>query len=406
MSGIGDPGTGPFCRRLLAAIGDANDPLPWSGIPYHFLQAAKASGLLDDGLPLRADGLEWRLRRWVWNAARVASGDRAGGYQYSVPFLEALWARPRDRLRGPLVINCFQLYAPSVVADPSVARWFFIDQTLLQLFDYYGLRSSIGKRIAREAVERERQGYHSAAGVVVHSHWAARSVVEDYGVPVERVHVITPGANLDAASYARWEKRETEGWGSRATPAEDPVRFVFVGKEWKRKGLDRLLRGLALARRQGCHATLRVIGCERQSLPRSLREASGVEWCGFVDKRRDPDRLLRLVAECDVGCLLSRAEAGGIAVREYHALGLAVLGTTAGGSTDHACPRASWLLDPGAPDEAVAHEIREISEHRERLVLARAEAWRSRHSFLYPTTVRRIAALIDGVAQAAVSARG
>jgi len=384
-------------RRFLAAVGDVNSPVTWGGIPYHFLQAGQAAGLFDEGLPLAVDGPLWRLRRYGWNAQRVLAGDRRGGYQYSVPFLETLWAPHRARVRGGLVFNCFQLYPPSLVEDGSVQKWFFVDQTLRQLFGYYGQSSSVGRRIAAEAIARERAGYQAAAGVVAHSHWTARSVVEDYDVPSSRVHVVVPGANLDRRAYERWERGQGRcrpaGLGSLREGR--PLRFVFVGKDWYRKGLDRLLAGFALAVQGGASALLRIIGCERERLPPHLRGVPGVEWCGFVDKGQDASRFIRLVAESDVGCLLSRAEAGGIVQREYHALGLAVLGTTAGGAPEHACAAASRLLDPQAPVEVVARTLLDIASDPAWLAQMRANLWDRRRSFLYPAAVEQVLELVS-----------
>ncbi len=383
-------------RRLLAAVGDANDPRTWSGIPYHFLQAAKAAGLLDEGLPLAVDAPAWRLRRWSWNAVSVLSGDRPGGYQYSVPFLERLWASHRDRLQGAVIINCFQLYPPSLVADALVEKWFFIDQTLLQLLDHYGQRPVVGRRVVRQAVERERDGYHAAAGVIVFSQWAAASVVGQYGISSARVHIVAPGANLDSDAYASWEREEERRRAGSGHAPRDPrqrLRLVFVGKEWRRKGLDRLLRGFALARRQGCNATLRVIGCGRESLPASLRDVAGVEWCGFIDKQRDAERFLRMVAECDVGCLLSRADASPIALREYVALGLMVLSTDVGGVADQVVQRASVVLPAQGGDEETAAVLLDLWRHEEEVSLRRAAAWERRRSALWVESVNQMQAL-------------
>lgn len=378
-------------RRYLAAIGDANDPVTWGGIPYHFLQAAKKQGVLDDGLALATGGAAWTLRRWSWNARQVLAGDRPGGYQYSVSFLESLWAPCRRSLPGSVVLNCFELFPPSLVADASIEKWFFIDQTLTQLLDYYELRGQVGRRIAQEAVAREREGYHRAAGIIAQSHWAARSVTEDYGVPAERVHVVVAGANLDPGTYAEWELEETKRREAAAhSTARRTLRLIFVGKDWRRKGLDRLLRALGLARRQGLQATLRVIGCQRESLPSDLQDTPGVEWLGFLDKRRDPVRFLRAVAECDVGCLLSRAEAGGIALREYVALGLMVLGPDSGGAPEYVLPQTSFLVSPQAPDEQIAAELLKLEADPARLETLRALAWQHRRSGLWDESVRQL----------------
>ncbi|HYY58325.1 MAG TPA: glycosyltransferase family 4 protein [Pyrinomonadaceae bacterium] len=377
--------------RFLAAVGDSNDPLTWSGIPYHFLQSARTGGLLDEGLPLSTEGGSWRAARVAWNMARVFGFDRPGGYQYSEAFLERLWRPVRERIKGGIIINCFQLYAPSVVRDPGIEKWFFIDQTLLQLFDYYEQRPLIGRRIAREAISAERAGYAAARGIIVHSRWAEESLLRSYAIPQRRIHVVVPGANLDASAYARWEaeelSRRSANGGERVGR---PVRLLFVGKYWRRKGLDRLLRALALGRRSGLAATLRVVGCERETLPRELRNIKGVEWTGFLDKRKSAGQFLRTLAECDVGCLLSRVEAGGIALREYHALGLAVLGTDAGGAAEHMISGASIPVSTRASDEEIASKLLELERDSSRLRELRDAAWRGRRQALWETTVERI----------------
>jgi glycosyltransferase involved in cell wall biosynthesis len=374
-------------RTFLAAVGDSNSPVTWSGIPYHFLQAARAQGLIDEGLPLSTDGASWKVRRINWNLKQVLSGDRRGGYQYSTDFLERLWSPVFPRIKEGVVINCFQLYPPSVVKDRSIEKWFFIDQTLLQLFDYYDQRSSVGSRIACDAVKRERAGYDAAAGIIVHSQWAAESVTRDYGVSPERVHVVVPGANIDAAEYARWEVEE--GRQPATLDTRTPLKLVFVGKYWHRKGLDRLLLAISLARHSGLRATLRVIGCERNSLPANLRDVEGVEWLGFINKRTDAARFLRAVSECDVGCLLSRTEAGGIALREYHALGLVVLGPDTGGAPEHLIRDASIAVSPEANADDIASTLLDL-ESSSWLDQLLSVAWKRRRTALWEESVRQI----------------
>lgn len=376
-------------RVFLAAVGDATDPVTWSGTPYYFLETARPMGLVHQGLPLSVEGWPWRLRRAMWNAQRVALGDRVGGYQYSTAFLQRLWAPVHARLRHHVVINCFQLYAPSVVSDRTIERWFFIDQTLLQLFDHYNLRPTVGRRIAADALQREREGYLSAAGVVAHSEWAAESVRRDYGVRADRVFVVTQGANFGIDAYRRWERVAAP---KDSFPADGPLRLVFVGKEWRRKGLDRLLAGLTAARRRGFNGTLRVIGCERKQLPVELRDTERVDWVGFIDKRAELSRFFTLISECDIGCLLSRAEAGGCALREYHALGLIVLGPDAGGAREQLIPGASIAVAPTASIEAIASTLLHLQNDSSRFHTLRTTAWKRRHDALWSETVRQMAA--------------
>jgi glycosyltransferase involved in cell wall biosynthesis len=290
-------------------------------------------------------------------------------------------------IAGATVINCFQLYPPSVVENKSIEKWFYIDMTLRQLFDYYGVGNSIGASIAHDSVQREKHGYASAAGVIAHSRWAARSLIQDYGISRDRVQVVVPGASLDPEQYAAWEHRQT---GPKGFTATQPLRLVFVGKYWKRKGLDRLLDAFGLALQGGLNATLRVVGCAQNSLPPACRDVPGVEWVGFVDKQKEPQRLLNLIAECDVGCLLSRVEAGGIALREYQALGLVTVGPDTGGAPEHMIDGASIAVSPVATSEDIAAALLELDPSKVKFHRLRANAWNMRRQALWENSVTQI----------------
>jgi len=376
---------------LVACVGDAESPLSWSGIPYHLTEAGRAADFIREGL--RLDVTRLRRRRLLWNLGQVLRGDRRGGYQYSADFLDRLWAPVRDRLSGATVINCFQLYPPSVTARDDVERWSFIDLSLTQLFDYYLVRGTVGKRVAADAVARERAAYARARGVIAMSRFAATHLRDVYGVPAERLHVVVPGANLSPPAYARWEQAEGER-RARGAHAAGPLRLVMVSTQWRRKGLDRLLRALMLARRQGLEVTLRVVGNERAELPEALTDQPGIEWLGRINKDKDADRFLAAVADADVGCIFSRYEAGGSVLREYHALGLAAFATDAGGMPDFMFADASVTVSPDAPDEELAERLLALGRDPDRLAALRAAAWRRRHEALWPSSVERLRAII------------
>jgi glycosyltransferase involved in cell wall biosynthesis len=83
-------------------------------------------------------------------------------------------------------------------------------------------------------------------------------------------------------------------------------------------------------------------------------------------------------------------EAGGIALREYHALGLAVLGTDAGGAAEHMIGGASIPVSTRASDEEIASKLLELDRDSARLRELRDAAWRGRRLALWETTVERI----------------
>jgi glycosyltransferase involved in cell wall biosynthesis len=189
-------------------------------------------------------------------------------------------------------------------------------------------------------------------------------------------------------SYELWERDRL----TRLRKPGEPLRFVFVGKDWRRKGLDRLIRAFVLARQAGLKASLRVIGCERRALPNDLGGVDGIEWLGYLSKRRDCGRFLRAVGECDAGCLLSRMEAGGVALREYHALGLVTIGPDTGGAPEHMIAGASVGVSPAAPDSEIADLLLKMGKDEVWFERLKKTAWELRHSALWENSIQRLAA--------------
>jgi glycosyltransferase involved in cell wall biosynthesis len=88
----------------------------------------------------------------------------------------------------------------------------------------------VGRVARRPVIGAERRVFESSSLVSCWSQWAADSVVEDYGIPAERVMVSLPAPLLSPPGRA----------GERV-PGALP-RIGFVGNAWKRKGGDRLMR--------------------------------------------------------------------------------------------------------------------------------------------------------------------
>ena len=220
-------------------------------------------------------------------------------------------------------------------------------------------------------------------------------VFRNTGAGSKKVFVVQPGANLDPGAYRTWERQAEMGRDARGGEKNRPLRLVFVGKYWNRKGLDRLLDALKLLKDHEQKVTLRIIGCERKTLPEKYRRAEGAEWIGFVDKRKDALKFMNLVGECDVGCLLSRKEAGGIALREYHAMGLPVIAPDTGGAPEHTISGAAIFFSPEAEPRRIAEQIMSLALDRASLWRLRETAWRKRHKALWPETVQTVRAHMD-----------
>ena len=101
------------------------------------------------------------------------------------------------------------------------------DATFAQLIDYHPYYAHLSRRSIREIQAIERHVFKKVSVVIMTSEWAARSVIQDYHVAPERVHVISFGANFDTIPA----RESIESKRLSGIP-----RLLFMGVEWERKG--------------------------------------------------------------------------------------------------------------------------------------------------------------------------
>lgn len=218
------------------------------------------------------------------------------------------------------------------------------------------------------AVRRDEQAaLAAAAAVVVTSRWTRSRLIDRYGVPPQRVHVVTPGA--DPAEPARG----TPGGGA----------LLCVAAVAPHKGHDVLLAALAGVAELSWRCSF-VGSLERDpGFVAGLRRAASAY---RIDDRicfTGPcvgAELDRRYAAADALVLASRAESYGMVVTEALARGLPVLATEAGGVPEalgHAADgRRPGLLVPVDDDRALAGALRRWLQDdalRQRLREAAAE---------------------------------
>jgi glycosyltransferase involved in cell wall biosynthesis len=183
-------------------------------------------------------------------------------------------------------------------------------------------------------VRRQASIYRRAMACCTASTWQAESLVTDYGVPLEKVHVVGFGCNtvVDVP---------TRDWSA--------PRFLFVGLGWKRKNGAAVVDAFRRVRAEWPHATLDLVGDH----PRI--EASGVVTHGVLRTSRAEDRrtLERLYRSATCFVLPSLYEPFGIAYAEAGRAGLPSVATRIGGAED-AVGLGGILVDPASPYELVS----------------------------------------------------
>lgn len=328
-------------QRVLTVVGDPNLINTWSNIPYFFLKAGQERGFLDAGLPLNPEKL--KTQRLVWNLWKWLQTGERGGFQYSPLFLKQLFAQAQLNSDSIEIISHFPLLPPA----PWASNWkvnFYIDATLAQIFDDYGLGKKISKRMQKEALKQEQKNYFNATKIICMSHWAATSVVNDYGINPSKVHVIPGGANLDENCIPQIDEQ------SQQPISVNPLNLGFVGKDWQRKGLPFLLSIAEVLHSRGCAVKVTVVGPSSRELPSHPLMQS----VGFIDKSQDLQQYVDIVQSFHFGCLFSSAEAFGFSNIECLRLGVPVLANRVGGIPATVPEGLGFLVEPDSSPIEVA----------------------------------------------------
>lgn len=280
-------------------------------------------------------------------------------------------------------VHVFNTQVPAALAPRPARAVPYVVISDVTPMQYDAMARGYGHRADRPGLLRSfkhRWNRHVLAGacrVVAWSTWTRDSFVTDYGVPPERTAVIPPGVDLQ-----QWEPLPKDD--------EHPVRILFVGGEFDRKGGPELLhafRHLAPAQ------------AELVLVTKSTVEVS--EGIRVVDDLvpNDP-RLVELFRTSDIFVLPSQAETFGIAAVEASAAGLPVIASAVGGLTDIVADGETGFAIPPGDRGALATRLRVLVEHPElRRQMGAAARQRAVERFDASTNAGRLFDLIRGCAR-------
>ena len=239
-------------------------------------------------------------------------------------------ARVRLALAGH-VSGCVLL--STEFAMPASLRFVtFQDSTLVQALRSYAWPHLRGwsERDHRVSISRQRTTYRRSVACTAMSHWAADSIVRDYGVDPAKVHVVGLGPNQPA------RRRAQRDW---AQP-----RFLFVGFDWTRKNGDAVLKAFAQIRAENPEATLSLVGGH----PRV--DLEGVTGYGSLSLASDRDRaqLGEIYDRATALVLPSLHDPSPTVHLEAGHAGIASIGSASGGAQT-VIGAGGYVVDPDRP---------------------------------------------------------
>jgi glycosyltransferase involved in cell wall biosynthesis len=274
--------------------------------------------------------------------------------------------REAKRIDAPYVFQTQSLFDGHVDAKP------------LFVYTDYTERANLRDRPRHQLMparwlRRELMLYETADLIFAASSTAQQSLIEDYGVPADKVILTHTGINVEAPHHVP----ERSG---------DAFNILFVGMDWERKGGPDVLRAFDRLRTEFPTATLTIVGGKH-----GLRPARGVRYVGKAALEELPAYL----AAASVFCLPAHHEPAGIAYSEASAWGLPVVASTAGNISDRILTeRTGLLVSPGDVEALAGALLRLARDPSLRLELGRTGRDYTLANFTWRSVAAKIAAAI------------
>ena len=382
----------PPVRLLGVARGDPFGRLSYSGSNFHLFRALLRLGALAtavDAGPDRATQLTtgalaaardveaWRQRHLVSMSLRWALSRR--GARRARPHLPA----------GPDVLQIGAWYDLSALRPAARTISSYNDGATADMLLRPDLAVRPDSGMVRRALRFERRVADGLDLVFTVSDRLRRCFIEELGQAPEKVITAGAGANVEVPAHV-------------APRPGDPPRFLFVGRQFTRKGGDTVLAAFRRVRAAHRDAELVVVGPPR--LP--VDPGPGVRFVGPVDRSRPGgDELIdRLYREATVYVMPSVFDPFPIAFFEAMAYRLPCIASTAGALPEIVVDGGTGLtVPPGDPAALAEVMIRLAGDPALAARMGAAGYARFLERFTWDAVAARI---VDGVAAHASAAVG
>jgi glycosyltransferase involved in cell wall biosynthesis len=229
---------------------------------------------------------------------------------------------------------------------PGLIRCSYHDGNLAGFLRRPDLAIAPDSRFVRRALSYERALYDEIDLIFCMSEQLRDSFVADFGQAPDKV--VTVGAGPNLAAPARPPRRQLT-----------PARFLFVGKQWERKGGPTLLKAFERLRAERPDAELVVVGPAGLSV-----SGPGVRVVGRVTRGEgDGDRrMAELYERATAFVLPAMYEPLGVAVIEAMAFGLPCIGTSGGALPELIADGTTGILVEPGDERGLCEAMRRLAD--------------------------------------------
>lgn len=339
---------------LLVTVENPYDPKSWSGTPYNILRSLESKfdqvTVISSPVP---------KKNYFYSVLRLILGGNKFPLWMTSTALKA-YAKQFDqavrKIRPDAVISISSqhlVYAKELnlpIFMISDAPWIaykeaYINYEKLPLLSY-------------KYAKQEAEVANKISGVIYPTPWACKEAELRFGIPENKVKLLPFGANRYCVDT------QEEVLNNIHNRKLDKLNFLFIGKDWERKGGPLALSIVGQLNESGCHATLHIIGSNPSIDNNSLKY---VHLYGYLSPDNPEDCLVmaKAFSQADFFLVPSYAECFGLVFAEAQSYGLPCVSLNSQGVpgvVDNG--KTGLLFNSNVTAKSIATEIIQLTQNR------------------------------------------
>ena len=266
-----------------------------------------------------------------------------------------------EQMSGSDLIFFGDLYLASFL-EVNIPMVHLSDVTYHSFKDYSEMKRSKEQIKRTEALEKKVLQKYTT--IIYSSEWTKQNTIDYYDIEPNKIHVVEFGANIPAPS------------DYKISIQTDTCNLVFIGKNWKKKGGDKVFMAYRKLKSKGLQCTLTIIGSTPQEPYDEIKDVTVIP---FLDKSK-PEHLKRLcniLKEAHFLVLPTEFDAFGIVFCEASAYGVPSIAANVGGVSQPVRDgKNGFLLPPNATAEDYAEKIKSVFSDKDGYIKLRESSRR------------------------------
>ncbi|MBN1266970.1 MAG: glycosyltransferase family 4 protein [Anaerolineales bacterium] len=343
-------------KAAFVTTSPSSDRFTWSGINYSMQRALENAGWTI--FPIGDLKYPWKplfhfrryFNRILFSQQYLLSRDPAILHSYARQVSRVLKTMEVDFVFSPGTI-------PIAYLETDLPIFFWTDATFAAMINYYPHYSFLSPVSIRHGHAMEQSALDRARLAIYSSAWAAQSALTYYSADPARVKTVPLGINLDPGLTDEDLSAVLEA------RARGPIRLLFSGLDWKRKGGDIAVRTAEILHGRGVNIELHIVGTTPEGPVPPYVYTHGFLNRFIPGHLRKLDSLFR---STHFLILPTRAECAAVVLSEASAYGIPSLTTDVGGNAsliEEGHNGYLFPLDAGA--ESYANRIQQLLADRE-----------------------------------------